>query len=68
MCPCFQTDLEDQAQELKGAEDQAKKAMGDAARLADELRQEQDHAASIEKMRRGMEGQIKELQVMGWFC
>merc|ERR1712142_1094751 len=58
----MQSDLEDQAQELKGAEEQAKKAMGDAARLAEELRQEQDHAGHIEKMRRTLESQVKELQ------
>ena len=53
-----QTDLEDQSNELRNAEDQAKKAMADAARIADELRQEQDHAAQIEKMRRSLENQV----------
>lgn len=57
--PCnVQSDLEDQSNELRNAEDQAKKAMADAARLADELRQEQDHAAQIEKMRRALENQV----------
>jgi chromosome segregation ATPase len=36
--------------------------MADAARIAEELRQEQDHAGQIEKMRRAMESQVKELQ------
>merc|ERR1719216_611227 len=36
--------------------------MSDAARIAEELRQEQEHAGSIEKMRRTMESQVKELQ------
>jgi len=36
--------------ELRQAEDQAKKAMSDASRLADELRQEQEHASQIEKV------------------
>lgn len=53
-----QTDLEDQANELRNAEEQAKKAMTDAARMADELRQEQDHSAQIEKMRRALELQV----------
>ena len=35
------SDLEDQVNELKGSEEHAKKAMADAARLAEELRQEQ---------------------------
>lgn len=46
--------------ELKNAEDQAKKAMADAARMADELRQEQDHSAQIEKMRRTLELQVSD--------
>jgi len=46
--------------ELKNAEDQAKKAMADAARMADELRQEQDHSAQIEKMRRTLELQVTD--------
>jgi len=58
----MQTDLEDQAGELKGAEEAAKKAMADASRLAEELRQEQEHGSHIEKMRRTLEGQVKELQ------
>merc|ERR1711893_485246 len=61
-CQAMQVDLEDQAHELKAAEEAAKKAMADAARIAEELRQEQEHANSIEKMRRTMEGQVKELQ------
>jgi len=37
--------------------------MVDAARLADELRAEQDHAQTQEKLRKALEQQIKELQV-----
>merc|ERR1712045_820915 len=40
----------------------AKKAMVDAARLADELRAEQDHTGSQEKGKRAFEGQISELE------
>jgi len=49
--------------ELRQMEDQAKKAMTDAARIADELRQEQEHAGQIDKLRRALEVQVKELQV-----
>jgi len=45
------------------AEDNSKKAMADAARLVEELRHEQEHSSSIEKMRRTLESQVKELQV-----
>jgi len=59
----MQTDLEDQASELKVAEEHAKKAMADAARIAEELRQEQDHSGQIEKLRKGLENQIKDMQI-----
>lgn len=59
----MQADLEDHANELRNAEDNAKKAMSDAARLAEELRQEQEHSGQIEKLRRSLEAQVKELQV-----
>lgn len=49
--------------EAKNSEEKAKKAMVDAARLADELRAEQDHAQTQEKLRKALEIQIKELQV-----
>merc|ERR1712133_264537 len=39
-----------------------KKAMVDAARLADELRAEQDHASSQEKAKRTLESQVVELE------
>ena len=36
----------------------------DASRLAEDLRQEQDHASQLERMRRNAETQVKELQVL----
>ena len=59
-CQAMQVDLEDQSHELRAAEEAAKKAMADAARMAEELRQEQEHANSIEKMRRTMESQVSK--------
>jgi len=59
----MQTDLEECSQELRTSEENSKKAMADAARLAEELRQEQDHAGQIEKMRRNLDSQIKEMQI-----
>ncbi|GBL77558.1 Myosin heavy chain, muscle [Araneus ventricosus] len=56
-------DLDEMLNEAKSSEEKAKKAMVDAARLADELRAEQEHAQQQEKMRKAMEAQIKELQV-----
>lgn len=59
----LQSDLDELLNEAKNSEEKAKKAMVDAARLADELRAEQDHAQTQEKLRKALETQIKELQV-----
>ncbi|XP_057653582.1 myosin heavy chain, muscle isoform X39 [Diorhabda carinulata] len=57
------SDLDELLNEAKNSEEKAKKAMVDAARLADELRAEQDHAQTQEKLRKALEAQIKDLQV-----
>ncbi|XP_076337304.1 myosin heavy chain, muscle-like isoform X5 [Tachypleus tridentatus] len=59
----LQADLDEMLNEAKQSEEKAKKAMVDAARLADELRAEQEHAQQQEKMRKALEAQMKELQV-----
>lgn len=56
-------DLDEMLNEAKNSEEKAKKAMVDAARLADELRAEQEHAQNQEKMRKALEVSVKELQV-----
>merc|ERR1719384_1580667 len=55
-------EIDDMLHQAKGSEEKAKKAMVDAARLADELRTEQDHAAAMEKGKRTLESQINELE------
>merc|ERR1719367_1025412 len=55
-------EIDDMLQQAKNSEEKAKKAMADAARLADELRAEQDHAGSQEKAKRALETQILELE------
>merc|ERR1711915_500398 len=55
-------EIDDCLHQAKNSEDKAKKAMVDAARLADELRAEQDHAANQEKAKRTLESQINELE------
>merc|ERR1719431_2124755 len=49
-------------QQAKGSEDKSKKAMVDAARLADELRAEQDHTNSLSKAKRTLETQLNDLK------
>merc|ERR1711922_8586 len=46
----------------KNSEEKAKKAMVDAARLADELRAEQDHVNTQAKAKRALETQMVELE------
>merc|ERR1739846_131912 len=55
-------DLDEMASEARLCEDKASKAMIDAARLADELRGEQESAQGYEKNRRLGEAQIKDMQ------
>merc|ERR1712027_265625 len=55
-------DLEEMLTESRGAEDKAKKAMIDAARLADELRAEQENAQLAERNRRVLDNQAKDMQ------
>jgi myosin heavy chain 6/7 len=52
----MQADLDEAVTELKNSEERAKKA------LMEELRQEQEHAIQVERLRKGLEQQIKDLQ------
>jgi len=55
-------DLDDASAEARMVEDKATSPMMDAARLADELRMEQDNTTKLENERRMMESQVNELQ------
>merc|ERR550534_232500 len=55
-------DLDEMSAEAKLCEDKAGKAMVDAARLAEELRGEQDVAQQMEKARKILDAQAKDLQ------
>jgi myosin heavy chain 6/7 len=55
-------EIDDLLHQTKNSEEKAKKAMVDAARLADELRAEQEHSSSQEKAKRALDSQIVELQ------
>merc|ERR1719232_1647576 len=56
-------EIDDMLSQAKNSEEKAKRAMVDAARLADELRAEQDHSSSQEKAKRALETQIAELEM-----
>merc|ERR1712077_63853 len=55
-------EIDDMLHQAKNSEDKAKKAMVDAARLADELRAEQDHSGQQEKAKRALSSQLSELE------
>merc|ERR1711931_453704 len=56
----LQADLDEMAAEARLSEDKAARAMVDAARLADELRAEQDLAMNLEKDKKLLEAQCKD--------
>merc|ERR1712124_246746 len=58
----LQGDYDEMAAEAKLCEEKAAKSMVDAARLADELRVEQDTAQELEKGRKLLEAQSKDMQ------
>merc|ERR1711997_1284571 len=58
----MQAEIDDMLHQAKNSEEKAKKAMVDAARLADELRSEQDHASVLSKAKHSMEVQLSELE------
>merc|ERR1739844_373090 len=56
-------EIDDMLSQAKSSEEKAKRAMVDAARLADELRAEQDHTSAQAKAKRALEAQITELEM-----
>merc|ERR1712177_32008 len=55
-------EIDDMLHQAKGSEEKAKKAMVDAARLADELRAEQDHVAVQTKNKRSLETTMADME------
>merc|ERR1711935_1038740 len=55
-------EIDDMLHQAKNSEEKSKKAMVDAARLADELRAEQEHSTAQEKTKRSLESQVMELE------
>merc|ERR1719187_723359 len=56
-------DLNDMLSDAKASEEKAKKAMVDAARLADELRAEQEQSHTLATQKKSLEAQYKDLQM-----
>ncbi|XP_054851272.1 myosin-6 isoform X2 [Eublepharis macularius] len=59
----LQSEVEEAVQECRNAEEKAKKAITDAAMMAEELKKEQDTSAHLERMKKNMEQTIKDLQM-----
>merc|ERR1711997_504354 len=55
-------EIDDMLHQAKNSEEKSKKAMIDAARLADELRAEQEHTGTQDKAKRALEAQTAELE------
>jgi len=58
----LQAEIDAMLQAAKNAEEKSKKAMVDAARLADELRAEQDHATSMASAKNALANQFGDLE------
>ncbi|XP_053194917.1 myosin heavy chain, fast skeletal muscle-like [Scomber japonicus] len=58
----IQGEVEDSIQEARNAEEKAKKAITDAAMMAEELKKEQDTSAHLERMKKNLEITVKDLQ------
>ncbi|XDV41095.1 hypothetical protein PO909_010021 [Leuciscus waleckii] len=58
----LQNEMEELVQENRNADEKAKKAITDAAMMAEELKKEQDTSAHLERMKKNMEQTIKDLQ------
>jgi len=58
-----QSEVEEAVSEQRNAEEKAKKAISDAAMMAEELKKEQDQSAHLERMKKNMEATIKDLQL-----
>merc|ERR1719356_1510315 len=55
-------EMDEMLQQAKNSEEKAKKAMMDGARLADELKAEQDHTRGQDKAKRALECQLAEME------
>ncbi|KAL6090790.1 hypothetical protein STEG23_013216, partial [Scotinomys teguina] len=58
----LQSEVEEAIQESRNAEEKAKKAITDAAMMAEELKKEQDTSAHLERMKKNLEQTVKDLQ------
>ncbi|KAM9350725.1 myosin-7B-like [Symphorus nematophorus] len=56
-------EVDEAVQESRSAEEKAKKAITDAALMAEELKKEQDNSNMLERMKKNMVSTVKELQV-----
>ncbi|XP_074519794.1 myosin-4-like [Halichoeres trimaculatus] len=58
----LQGEMDDAIQEARNAEEKAKKAITDAAMMAEELKKEQDTSSHLERMKKNLEVSVKDLQ------
>uniref|UniRef100_A0A674JCN7 Myosin-13 n=1 Tax=Terrapene triunguis TaxID=2587831 RepID=A0A674JCN7_9SAUR len=59
----LQSEVDDTIQEARNAEEKAKKAITDAAMMAEELKKEQDTSTHLERMKKNLDQTVKDLQL-----
>ncbi|XP_072522688.1 myosin heavy chain, fast skeletal muscle-like [Salminus brasiliensis] len=58
----IKNEMDETIQDTRNAEEKAKKAISDAAMMAEELKKEQDTSAHLERMKKNLEVTVKDLQ------
>ncbi|XP_036068956.1 myosin-6 [Oryzias melastigma] len=58
----IQGEMDEGVQSARNAEEKAKKAITDAAMMAEELKKEQDTSAHLERMKKNLDATVKDLQ------
>ncbi|KAK0402451.1 hypothetical protein QR680_016341 [Steinernema hermaphroditum] len=58
----LRADLDEALAEITGTDERLKRSMLDASRMAEELKAEQEHSQHLDRVRKGLELQVKEMQ------
>lgn len=61
----LQFELDEALTALKSADEKGRKATTDATKLADELRQEQEHSANTDRAKKALEQAVKVINIWG---
>uniref|UniRef100_A0A7I4YBE2 Myosin head n=1 Tax=Haemonchus contortus TaxID=6289 RepID=A0A7I4YBE2_HAECO len=58
----LKSDISEAQMELAASEDRGRRAAADAAKMSEDLRQEQEHSLQVERYKKQLESQVKDMQ------